>query len=508
MTISANRIVTVVPNVLSAGGRALDIVSVLLTTSTRVPIGAIQPFPDADSVGSYFGLSSVEYGLATIYFNGFDNSNVKPSLVYFAQYNTAAVASWIRGGTLGLTLTQLKAIPTGTLVMNFNGTTQTAAAVNLSTATSFSNAASIIQAAFTSPPFTVAYDSQVGAFVFTSTSSGASFTVDYASDNALAEALKLTEATGAVISQGADAAVPGPFMDAVKGATQDWALFMTCFDPDSSGNTNKLAFSAWANAQSNRFGYVCWDVDLSPATTVPATSSLGYIISKGQLNYTGTYLIAGDGQPGSAPASASHAAFICGTAASIDFTETNGRITFAFRSQTGLASTCTTDPGSANLEANGYNYYGAFATANDNFIWNYQGSVSGPFSWFDSFINQIWLNNQLQLAMMVLFQNSKSIPYNDYGYGLIKAAALDPIKQALNFGAIRAGVTLSQAQIAEVNAAAGLRIDDAINQAGYYFQVKDADPQTRVARKSPPITLWYADGQSVQRINVTSVNVQ
>ncbi len=509
-TIPASQIVSVVPNVLSPGGRALDIVGVLLTTSTRVPIGAVQPFSSAADVGSYFGLNSTEYAVSQNYFLGFDNSNIKPSKVYFAQYHPAAVAGYLRGGSLsGMTLAQLQALTPATLTIEFAGVAKTSSAIDLSTATSFSDAASIILAAFTAPGFTVAYDSVSAAFVFTSTATGATETIVYATGGGTLQTdLKLTSATGAVLSQGADVIMPGAMMDGVVAVTQDWATFMNVQDPDNTGNANKLAFCAWANAQGDRFGYVAWDTDTSAAGTVPATSSLGYLIGPLGNNYSGTYLIGGDGAAGSAPASANVAAYVCGAAASIDFTETNGRITFAFKSQSGLQATCTTGAGAKNLAANGYNFYGAYATANDTFVWNYPGAVSGSFKWFDSFINEIWATNQFQLALMVCLQNNKSIPYNLDGYTLLKAACLDVIRQGLNFGAWRAGVTLSASQVAEVNSAAGLKIDDALSANGWYLQVKDADPQVRVARGSPPMTFWYMDGQSVQQINLTSVNVQ
>jgi hypothetical protein len=101
----------------------------------------------------------------------------------------------------------------------------------------------------------------------------------------------------------------------------------------------------------------------------------------------------------------------------------------------------------------------------------------------------------------------KSVPYNPQGYGLIRAAVQDPINAALNFGAIRAGVPLSAAQIAEVNAAAGVPIDGLLSTRGWYFQVLPATAQIRALRQSPPCTLWYMDGESVQQINLASIDV-
>ncbi|RWI97955.1 MAG: DUF3383 family protein [Mesorhizobium sp.] len=152
--------------------------------------------------------------------------------------------------------------------------------------------------------------------------------------------------------------------------------------------------------------------------------------------------------------------------------------------------------------------YGAYATAAQQFLEFQNGTVSGEFEWLDSYINQIWLNNQLQLSLMELLQNINSVPYNAAGYELIKAACLDPINQALNFGAIRAGVTLSALQIAQINSAAGVKANDTLQLQGWYLQVNDATPQVRQARQSPPINFWYMDGESVQQIELTSTLVQ
>ena len=70
------------------------------------------------------------------------------------------------------------------------------------------------------------------------------------------------------------------------------------------------------------------------------------------------------------------------------------------------------------LEENGYNYYGAWATANDRFLFLAPGQIAGKWKWIDSYVNQIRLNSQLQLALITLLKNSKSIPYNASGVAL------------------------------------------------------------------------------------------
>jgi hypothetical protein len=54
-TIPASEIVTVTPNVLAAGGSSLDLNGLILTTSSRVPIGTVASFATPAAVGAYFG---------------------------------------------------------------------------------------------------------------------------------------------------------------------------------------------------------------------------------------------------------------------------------------------------------------------------------------------------------------------------------------------------------------------------------------------------------------------
>ncbi|HEX7687350.1 MAG TPA: DUF3383 domain-containing protein [Burkholderiaceae bacterium] len=497
-SIPAAYFVEVTPSVIKAGGNALVLNGVVLTESTRAPLGAVLSFASADGVAAYFGDSSVEAQVAAIYFNGFDNSDVKPGSILFTQYNASAVAGWMRGGTSQTPiLSELQAL-SGVLTLTVDGTPHTSSNIDLSAATSFSNAATIIQAAFTSPGFTVSFDSVSAAFVFTSNTTGASSSVSVATGS-LAAGLALTTATGAVTSPGAAAAVPGTFMDGIKRATQNWATFMTAFDPDGgSGNTVKQAFAAWVNSQNKRFIYVAWDDDVTPTESTSAAASLGAILVA--ANSEATCPIYGP--------TWDKAAFICGSIASIDFTRTNGRPNFAYRSQDGLPADVTSDTVAANLQANGYNFYGAVATANQGFEYFYPGSVTGTWSWLDSLVCEIWLNNALQLALLTLLTIVKSIPYNQAGYALIRAACMDPINAALNFGAIRAGVTLTAQQIAEVNNQAGTQIDQVLSTRGWYLQVNDASGTTRAARSSPPITLWYMDGDSVNKLSLSSIAVQ
>jgi hypothetical protein len=572
-SIPASQLVNVIPGVLSAGGNALSLNAVFLTQDTSIPIGTVQAFATLEDVQDWFGPTSDEAVLAAVYFGGFLNSTSLPSVLYFAQYNPGAVAGYLRGGSLsGMTLAQLQAL-SGSLTIAVDGETVISAPINLAGATSFSNAAALIQAGLQTaggifdgtgtiddgtPPgagtvltitavasgalhvgdvisgntitagttvlaqvsgtpggvgvytvdtaqevasgavqvtsaATVTYDSLRAAFKVTSPTTGVDSSVGFAT-NTLAAGLKLTSATGAVQSDGAAAATAAGVLAGVVAVNQNWATFMTVWEPDLD---DKLAFAAWVQTTNQRYAYIAWDSDEAP-TVGDAPDSFGAQVKAAEDN--GVFvLFDSDGKK---------AAFVCGVTASIDFTQTDGRITYAFKAQAGLTADVTDATVANNLLANGYNFYGAYATANQQFTNLQNGAIAGAWRWLDPYINQIWLNAALQLAYMVFFSNARSVPYNAQGYSMLRTVALDPIRAALNAGVIRAGITLSSAQRAQLNTAAGLDIASTVEQQGWFLLIQDATPEVRAARGSPPMIFWYTDGGSIQKIELASINVQ
>lgn len=353
----------------------------------------------------------------------------------------------------------------------------------------------------------VNYDSVSGAFVINSGTTGASSTIGYAS-GAMATSLLLTQATGAVLSPGAAAGVPAAFMTALTQVNRGFASWMLNFNPDNSGNDIRFAFAQWNGTQNSRFCYEAIDDDSAPTVTVPSTSCLAQRISNAGIS--------GVSVNWQTPASAlvnptaaidygSLAAFACGYGASIDFTQANGRVTAKFRQQSGLVPTVTDQTTFDNLAANGYNTYGAYADGTAQFTWYANGVVSGSFLWLDTYLNQIALSASFRSALVALLQGALSIPYNAQGRATISAALQGPINSFLNFGAYRAGVTLSPSQIAAVNTSAGKNISDTLTNQGWYLLVGDAAPAVRQARGSPPLTFYYVDGESVQQINMASI---
>jgi len=579
MTVPANLFVSTSPSVIGVGGADLVLNGMFLTNSTRVPIGAVAQFGSSDEVGNYFGGSSNEAAIAPTYFEGWNGSTQKPGNILFTQYPTTAVSAYLRGGDISdLALATLQSY-NGMLTVSIDGYSRSSN-INLSGATSFSNAATMIQTALNSSPASIAsftgiigpastiltasavtgtiaagqtvqgsgvaantlilsqlsgtiggagtyqlsganqtvnsesmttiptpvvvtYDSVSGAFVITSGITGPPSTAAFAA-GALAPLLLLDQADGAVTSQGASAATPGPFMTALAASFSNWATFTTMFNPDNSGFANKQLFAEWTNTTNNRFAYSAWDTDAAPSASLPATGSFGYWLQ--QTNPSGTAL---------------HwnmlalAATLMGMVASVNFSQAGGRVTFAYKA-TGLTPTVTDETSFLNLAGNpqvagsfgnGYNVYAAIASANATFQ-NYQRStISGPFKWSDAYINAIWLSNAMQVALLNLFALANAIPFNAVGQGMIATALSDTIAQGLAFGAYAPGV-LSGVQIAAVNADAGLDVAKKIQNQGYFLLIRPATATVRANRGPWQVVFYYLDNGSVQSINLATVALQ
>ncbi|AWY45377.1 hypothetical protein SVR5_00629 [Glaesserella parasuis 29755] len=489
-SIPASQIVNVNPSVLSSGGSPLSMNAVFLSENANLPTGRAVSFATADSVGEYFGFTSAEYQAAAVYFKGFDGSTIKPGTLIFFAYNKAAEGAFLLGASVkSLSLNELKKI-NGTLSVIIDGSEKKAASLNLSGAKSFSNAAELIGTALGS--VTVTFDSQLQAFKVASSTTGTTSTIAFATGTT-ADALGLSENAGASISQGSNTTTPTETMQAVIGSTLNWATFTTITEPTLE---EKLEFAKWSNNQNQRFLYVGWGKE-AVATQTGNTTSFGAKLKESE--YSGATAVYGG---------LDKAAFLCGTVASIDFTEKQGRITLKFKGQSGLTADVTDATIAKNLEDNGYNYYGAWATANDRFLFLSPGQISGEWKWIDAYINQIRLNSQLQLAIITLLTSAKSVPYNDIGIALQRAACNDPINEALNFGSIQVGVSLSEQQKAIINNYTGVDAASQVEAQGYYLYIGKATAQTRGNRESFPMKLFYTDGGSLHSVNLASINVQ
>lgn len=512
-TISTDFLVHTVPGVVEGQGAALSFNGLLLTDSTKVPIGTLLGLATPAAVLDYFGVSSAEYALAQTYFKGFDGSTVKPGLLYFWQFARAAVKGYLRGGSMkSVTLDQIKAM-SGVLTLTVDGVTASTASINLTAATSQSNAAAIITTALTAA-FPVelpvcTYDSIQNAFVITSSVTGTISSISFGT-GAIAPLLKLDAANGAVRSPGAAIATPAGDMTMIDALSRGWASFFKTWESTISED---LLFAAWVNTSTN-YAYLPWTDDPNTISTSD-TTSLAYLLN-------GITIYDANGNPTElAPATndydntmvvwnnADMAAALSGFMASINVNQPGGWIDFAYLAQSGLASTVNNRTDAQTLESKRVMFLGDFASRTTGYKVTFPGAVSGIFDWLNDFLGNTHIRSQLETAWMSLRTQRKSMSYTESTYSLIRQVFSSTVfEPAKVLGAVNAGVFLDDIQKTTINSLTGS--DDAatqVEQQGYFIHIVPPTAATRNARKLD-INTWYTSGGSINRLNISVFNVQ
>ena len=344
----------------------------------------------------------------------------------------------------------------------------------------------------------VTYNSQTQAFQITSGETGSASAVAYGqsagSGTDLSRVLNLTEQLGAVQSEGTDGQSLTDCLTGVLKSARDWVSFSTIWEPERA---EKLELATWCSGHDTRFVYVMWDTD-NTARVQGSTASAGYAITH-TLELDGACCVWN---------TLDVAAGVMGAIACLNFDQREGRTTLAFRQFEGVAVTCDDDGDYDALIANGYNCYADFATASAQFKFFQNGQVSGKFDWLDTYCNAIALKDALQLNILDLFKAVRSLPYNEDGYASVRTACLDTINRFIEFGAIRTGISLSQTQKVQLLQEIGKDVSQTLESSGWFMLITDPGAVIRGQRQSPNCAFYYMDGGSIQKIVMSATAIQ
>lgn len=493
--ISIDKLIPVTSNVVNAGFTGVTLAGLFLTTNTLVPVNAdniVLSFTSAELVGNYFGFSSAEYTYSRNYFTSYTGKFKTPPFILFGRRVNAAVDSYIRGGG-SPSLTALQAITSGAITFNFDGATQALTGINLSAAASLSAVAGIIQTALqvSLATATVVYNSTTESFVVNSGVTTGSSTITYCASTPLSDALKLTQATGAVLSQGSDALTVDENMTLITTVTTNWASLSTIYDAASvSPYTEALDICSWVTAQDYAFAYILWSLEAN-LLVVGNTSNIATQLAAGE--YANVFPVYG---------SQAHAAFFMGMGASIDYNRQNGTISAASKSQSGLAASCTTDEQYDALIAKNFNFYGKFSARATEYVFSETGAASGQFLWIDNIWNNIWLSDYLQNAIATLFANAGRVPNNAKGYQQVKSALNSAMQQAIFNAVAETGNLFDDATKSVLQQQAGYDITPQLTNAGYVIQIVPVTSSQRATRIPPVCNIWYSNGGSINTLPV------
>lgn len=518
MSIPAGRIVALSARVISGGGNDLETNGMVLTKSALLPTGNLAMiFSSADAVSELFGPEADETAFAQQYFTGVNNQQKAPESLVIGRRVAEAAAAWIRGGVLSADLAAFKAITDGSMVITVGGDEKTVSSLDLSSATSLSDVATKVAEAITG--VTGSYDSNSNTFTFTTEATGAEATIGYASDavsaavgmavvgeakvsplaegTPIADMLGLTQASAAVLSQGADQMTEADNLNAICEVTRNWVGFTTLWETELA---EAEALAAWADSTGDDYVYFDWTLDENVTSQLTQSDTKPALLEE---QYNCTACIYGDWRD---------AAFALAVGASIAWTRTQGMKVWFAKTASGISPRVTSESVADALEAVRCNYTGEFATRNDRFDFFNQGTLtSDQYGYIDVLYGSIYLKNAIQVSCMEGFQRTNRTPYNARGTALIRAWVQDPINRCINNGVIDAGITLNESQRAQIMQEVGDDLADTacndIQSKGYFVNISLPDAAGRATREAPYVTVYYAYAGSVQSLQCEVVSV-
>jgi hypothetical protein len=494
MAIPIEKIIDFTALVNDTSTQGVDLVTTVLTKNVLLENGteALKSFVSAEAVALQFGSTSDEYYFAVKYFLGRKNSTLKPRFINFGRYIDTDVAPYIKSGKmLGIDLASLIAVTNGTINFSFNYVTTSVTGIDLSSATSFSQVASLIHTAMQVPigaGSICTYNAVIQKFII-SNGDTSHVAVDYVTDSTgtgLGSLLKLTKAKGASLSQGSTDLTPDQNMNALLAISTNWIAFTTIWDLSAeSGYATALALASWTNTLAPRYVFLAWSTETNLYTSGNTANMVYAIINSGYKNVSPI-------KEKSPATPYDISAFVGGMGASIDY-EDGTRIEFANKSQDGLGYSASSAIQYDGLTANKCNFYGLFKEDNQDFSFFRTGSITGDYKFACNVYDYVWLQNQVKIELAVLMGISDKLDYGANGQNAVSGAIDTVMGKAINNQVVQAGNTFDDIQKALMRQQAGIDISKWMTQQGYYVKLTPPSPSQRILKLPMNIKIWYTN---------------
>ena len=489
-----------------------------LLATTNSLIGTDTPFIEFSGASALTNFKAVlgggtaDYTFASKYFSFASKTGATPDKLVVARWYKTATAPFIKGAQVTATVAELKEITSGSFKLKFGGTTAEVE-VNMASAASYSEIATLLQTAIQSltssgtafTGATVTYSTITKGFIITSGDTGAEASVSAVTAGETGTDISaMLGLTTAELSQGADAETFAEFCDRILNANSSGFSITTT---ETLSDTDIVPAVAWLQGSlgDQTIATVCrlvFDItDKATAKALQATIK--------ELGYTG-YVVIYD------PQNEQVNALDCAICAAVDHQSVNGAINFNFQPATGYTP-ITTVGDVVNYQAGQTNlslaeeldelcisYVYSVGAGTQQVVLYGMGLMMGAYGTEDVQCNEAALERDLQVAVMNGF-----IAVNKYKLqgtdaqeavsGLITPA----FERAKSNGAIAINGTLSESdKIAVYNATGNEDAVDAVEQNGYYFQIQDLTAEDISLRRVRILVCYLSGGV----INVLRIN--
>ena len=434
MAISQSKYVNIISSI--GGGSAVnqrDLIGRVFTSNYLVPVNRVLEFSGGKTtalaaIADYFGITSDEYAFANKYFSFSTAANTEPQKLSFARYNSGvATSSTLIGAVSASKLDTLQAITAGTLNITVGTTPVALTGINLSSATSFADVATLLETAFDGSVDSVAYDSVNKRFVISSSSN-----LSYATGT-VAEALGLTESK-AILSEASEGKTALETIS--ESAELSNNFFSFCF-LDTLTVSDITAIAEWTDSQNVKYMY-----------SVPLTESNYSSIQSAVKDYDGVAL--------TLDLHNEHAEFMPMSAfAAVDYTKPNSTMDVFYKQFDGVTPSVNTNSARFIYDPLRINYYGTTQQAGQAVSFYQDGVLQGSIPSMTVYANEAWLKDAFITDVLNLRIGLDSLPANNTGKSLVMSALMETVNLALSNGVVLAGKELTGLQKAYITTITG-----------------------------------------------------
>ena len=492
-----------------------ELVARLFTANDLVPPQSFITFDSAQEVGAYFGTDSEEYQRAVFYFGWISKSISTPESIQYARWVNAASSPKIfamqKNGT---TLSNWTAITSGAFILTMGAFTYTISGLDFSGAGDLAAVATIVQDAIQAQmgggtlwtSATVSYDTGSMGFDLSGGETGTN-------PISVAPPLSGTDITGSGLLGWIPEAIN------TNGNVSTGAIWANGSDIETIPETLTTS-----NMISNNFGSFAFLTNLA--------LSNDQIVEAAQWNYTlnNIFLYTVGVIPSNVSDLVTALAGIGGVAitlspalsplqfpemcpmmveASTDYTALNSVQNYMFQMFPGLTPSVT-DDADANVYDNlKVNYYGQTQSAGVQVSFYQTGVMQGPPtspSFQNIYVNEIWLKNAAETAVMNLLLVQTQVPANAQGRGMLLNTLQDVVNQALDNGTIITSKTLTTQQQLYITQITGDPVAwHQVQNSGYWLDAVIVPVGTSPVVYQAQYTLVYSKDDVINFVSGTHV---
>jgi Protein of unknown function (DUF3383) len=465
--ISSDRYVSINTQVIAGSTiQRRELIGRLFTDNPLLPVGSMLEFTSTTAVINYFGVNSAEADRANRYFTYINKNFSSPTKISFARWVDVATAPYLYGAKLTASLSAFQAINNGSFTLTLGGVTHNIGLLDFTSATSFADIASDIQAAINAETglqwtaATVTYDNIRTAFNFVG------------GDAVAADIIVAAGTTGTDISVLMGWLSPNAILS--SGSAVETITEVLTNSANSSDNFGSFLFmpsldisqiveaANWSQLQNVKYQFF-WRTTLS--TYVSDSAATIGIASNGA-----TVAPLSNQYPEQLPMEVLAAT---NYDANISVVQN-----YMFQQQNYLTPSVSDDTTADGLDAARVNYYGQTQTAGTLLAFYQRGVLMGDPTQYpvdmNIHANEQWFKAEATAQFLNLLVGVTRIPANDSGISQILATLQSVIDQAKTNGTISVQRFLTDAQKQQIKQATGTDDDSAWQQVqsiGYWRNV-------------------------------------